>query len=156
MNRLYKSRKEKIVDGVCGGIAEYFDTDPVLVRIIFVLFTFVGGSGVIAYIVGMIIMPAQPHGEEDDKKPAEKAEGKSKAKLVKTSEKPVRKPSPGSGSLFIGIILIILGGIFLFENFPFIQFHPFYWLKRHFWEYFLPGILIVTGIVLLVKSSEKK
>jgi phage shock protein C len=48
MKRLYKSRKEKIVDGVCGGIAEYFDTDPVLVRIIFVLFTFVGGSGIIA------------------------------------------------------------------------------------------------------------
>jgi phage shock protein C len=156
MKRLYKSRKEKIVDGVCGGIAEYFGTDPVLVRIIFVLFTFMGGSGIIAYIVGMIIMPTNPPGEEDDKKPAGKAEEKSKAKLAKTSEKPVKKESPGSGSLFIGIILIILGGIFLFDNFPFFHFHPFYWLKRHFWEYFLPGILILTGIVLLVKSGEKK
>jgi hypothetical protein len=104
----------------------------------------------------MIIMPTRPIGEEDDKKTAGKAEEKSKAKLVKTSDQPVKKAAPGSGSLFIGIILIILGGIFLIENFPFFQFHPFYWFKRHFWEYFLPGILIVTGIVLLVKSSEKK
>lgn len=156
MKRLYKSRKDKIVDGVCGGIAEYFDTDPVLVRIIFVLFTFVGGSGIIAYIVGMIIMPAQPVGEEASEKPSKKEEAKPKVKPVKTSEQPAKTATMSSGSLVIGIILIIIGGIFLIENFPFFDFHPFYWLRRHFWEYFIPGILIVTGLVLLVKSGEKK
>ena len=53
MKRLYKSRRNKVIDGVCGGVAEYFDVDPVLIRIIFVLFFFFGGSGLLAYIVGI-------------------------------------------------------------------------------------------------------
>ena len=154
MKRLYKSRKDKIVDGVCGGIAEYFDTDPVLVRIIFVLFTFVGGSGIIAYIVGMIIMPAKPAGVGEVEKVAKKV--KEAAKSVTKSEQPARAVSPSSGSLFIGIILIIIGGIFLMDNLPFLHIHPFYWLRRHFWEYFIPGILIVTGVMLLIKSGNNK
>ena len=60
MKKLYKSRKNKVVDGVCGGIAEYLDVDPVLIRLIAVLFFFTGGATLIAYIVGMIIMPNQP------------------------------------------------------------------------------------------------
>lgn len=154
MKRLYKSRKDKIVDGVCGGIADYFDTDPVLVRIIFVLFTFVGGSGIIAYIVGMIIMPPKPAGEGEVEKVAKKV--KDAAKSVKSSVQSARTVSSSSGSLFIGIILIIIGGIFLMDNFPFFNIHPFYWLRRHFWEYFIPGILIVTGAMLLIKSSNNK
>jgi phage shock protein C len=154
MKRLYKSRKDKIFDGVCGGTAEFFNTDPVLVRIIFVLFTLIGGSGIIAYIVGMIIMPVKPieegETEKDDKKE------KSDAKAVKASGEPARTVSPSSGSLFIGIILILIGGIFLMDNFPFINIHPFFWLRRHFWEYFIPGILIVTGIIMLVKSGDNK
>ncbi len=156
MKRLYKSRKEKVIDGVCGGVAEYFDTDPVLVRILFVLFTFVGGSGVIAYIVGMIIMPTRPAGVEEDEKIEKKKAEKTTAKPEKIIEQPVKTSSPGSGALFIGVLLIVLGGIFLIDNFPVLEFHPFYWLRRHFWEYFIPGILIISGLILLVKSKEKK
>lgn len=156
MKRLYKSRKEKVIDGVCGGVAEYFDTDPVLVRILFVLFTFVGGSGIIAYIVGMIIMPTRPAGAEEDEKAEKKTAAKAQAKPEKIVEQPVKTSTSGSGALVIGIILIALGGIFLIDNFPILEFHPFYWLRRHFWEYFIPGILIITGLILLVKSKEKK
>ena len=60
MKRLYKSRKNCVIDGVCGGIGEYFDVDPVVVRIVAVFFLFVGGSALIAYIVGMIIIPKAP------------------------------------------------------------------------------------------------
>lgn len=55
--RLTKSVKEKKICGVCGGIAEYFGIDPTLVRLAWVLFCALGGSGVLAYIVAAVIMP---------------------------------------------------------------------------------------------------
>lgn len=55
--RLYKSSTDKKVCGVCGGIANYFDVDPTVIRLIWVIFTLVGGSGLIAYIIATIIMP---------------------------------------------------------------------------------------------------
>ncbi len=58
--RLYKSNENKIIGGVCGGIAEYFGIDPTLVRLIWVLFCAMGGSGFLAYIIAAIIIPAGP------------------------------------------------------------------------------------------------
>ena len=58
--RLYKSRVEKKISGVCGGIAEYFDIDATLVRLAWVVFTLLGGSGIIAYIIAAIVMPETP------------------------------------------------------------------------------------------------
>lgn len=55
--RLYKSSTDKKVCGVCGGIANYFDVDPTVIRLIWVIFTLEGGSGLIAYIIAAIIMP---------------------------------------------------------------------------------------------------
>ena len=55
--KLYKSNKNKMLDGVCGGIAEYFNIDPTLVRLGWVVFCALGGSGVLAYIVAALIIP---------------------------------------------------------------------------------------------------
>lgn len=62
--RLYKSNENKMIDGVCGGIAEFFDIDPTLVRLGWVLFCALGGSGIIAYIISAIIIPRNPYIEE--------------------------------------------------------------------------------------------
>lgn len=58
--RLYKSNSDKKVCGVCGGIANYFDVDPTIVRLAWVIFTFAGGSGLLAYIIAAIVMPEDP------------------------------------------------------------------------------------------------
>ena len=58
--RLYKSNENKMVDGIFGGIAEYFGIDPTLVRLAWVLFCAMGGSGFVAYIVAAIIIPRAP------------------------------------------------------------------------------------------------
>lgn len=58
--RLYKSNNERMLDGVCGGIAEYFEFDPTLVRLGLVMFCLLGGSGIIAYIIAAIIIPRNP------------------------------------------------------------------------------------------------
>ncbi len=59
--KLYKSR-DKMVDGVCAGIAEYFGLDPTLVRLAWVAFTFLGCSGIVAYLVCAIVIPQAPEG----------------------------------------------------------------------------------------------
>ena len=55
--RLYKIEEGKKLDGVCGGIAEYFDIDPTLVRLAWILFSAGVGSGILAYIIAAIVMP---------------------------------------------------------------------------------------------------
>ena len=55
--RLYKIEQGKKLDGVCGGIAEYFDIDATIVRLLWILFTACAGSGIIAYIIAAIVMP---------------------------------------------------------------------------------------------------
>ena len=57
MKRLYKSENNKMIAGVCGGIAEYFDIDPTLVRLGFVVFSLAGGSGVLAYLIAAVVIP---------------------------------------------------------------------------------------------------
>jgi phage shock protein C len=58
--RLYKSRTDSKICGVCGGIAEYFDIDSTLVRLGLVIFCCLGGSGVLAYIIAALVMPDEP------------------------------------------------------------------------------------------------
>lgn len=55
--RLYKSRTNKMICGVCGGIAEYFNIDPTIVRLAFVAFSFLVGSAILLYLVCAIVMP---------------------------------------------------------------------------------------------------
>ena len=57
IRRLYRSKNDKVLAGVCGGVAEYFAVDPVIVRVLWVLAIFLGGLGIIAYIIAWIIVP---------------------------------------------------------------------------------------------------
>lgn len=61
--RLYRSRDERMISGVCGGIGKYFNVDPTLIRLLFVIFAFAGGPGLVAYIVLAIIVPQEPVGD---------------------------------------------------------------------------------------------
>ncbi len=58
--RLYRSRDERIIWGVCGGIARYFDVDPTIIRLIAVLTLFFAFTGILIYIILAIIMPLEP------------------------------------------------------------------------------------------------
>ncbi len=57
--RLYRSRSNRVIWGGCGGLADYFSMDPVLVRIIFVLLIFANGLGILAYIVMALLVPLE-------------------------------------------------------------------------------------------------
>jgi phage shock protein PspC (stress-responsive transcriptional regulator) len=58
--KLYKSRTDVKIDGVCAGIAKYFGIDATLVRLIWIIVTICGGAGILLYIIGMLIMPREP------------------------------------------------------------------------------------------------
>jgi len=137
--RLYRSNKDRKLGGVCGGIADYFDIDPVFVRILFVVAAFWGGSGVLAYIICWIVIPEQPYAVP---KPAA-TEGT--APVDPSSPPPPTEPPDHKGSMAVGIILIVIGGLFLADNFL-----PHF----HFIE-FWPIILIALGAGLLMKSSNR-
>ncbi len=57
--KLYRSETNKMLCGVCAGVAEYFNIDPTLVRLGWIVLTFIGFSGIIAYIIAAIIIPTQ-------------------------------------------------------------------------------------------------
>ena len=60
--KLYRDLKNKKIAGVCSGLAEYFDIDVTLVRVIWVLLTLLGGAGVLSYLAAIIIIPKKPNG----------------------------------------------------------------------------------------------
>lgn len=62
MNRLYRSKKNRIIAGVCGGIGEYFKVDPTLIRLLWLLISILsaGAGGVVAYIIAWVIIPEEP------------------------------------------------------------------------------------------------
>lgn len=75
MKQLKRSRKNRIIAGVCGGFAEYFNVDPTLVRLIWVLITLAWGAGLLLYIIAWLIIPEEEGKTESEEKPLQNAEG---------------------------------------------------------------------------------
>jgi phage shock protein PspC (stress-responsive transcriptional regulator) len=145
--RLYKSRKEKMIAGVAGGIAEYFDVDPVLVRIGFVVLGFLHGVGVLAYIILWIVMPTAkfdpvPVGASD-------TSGTFDTSVLDSDTAPAANPlstKRSNNAAFIGGSLLIgLGVLFLLDNlFPVFDFGELW-----------PLLLIILGGGLLWNSIKR-
>ncbi len=60
MKRLYRSRSEEMIAGVCGGLADYLNVDPTVIRLVFLLLLFAGGGGLFIYLILWVIMPLEP------------------------------------------------------------------------------------------------
>lgn len=147
--RLCRSEKERLLGGVCGGLAEYFKVDPVLVRVVFVLVTFLLGVllGVVAYIVLWIITPsassANPSAKEAVKQNIEE--------LKQTATEAVNKgkeTARGSLAYFMGVVLIALGVILFLAEFGF----SWWWGFARAW----PVVFIILGILLLVYTAGRE
>ena len=153
-NKLYRSKKDCVIGGVCGGIAEYFDIDTTLVRLLAVLIFFFGGSGIVAYIIGWIIIPQNPNGNTEDNS---ENKGEIKGKIKKGADKANKKVeenlpeerskgnSERNRNIILGIILIIVGLVFMGTTlFP--------WITWIAWGTFWPVIIIVVGLVIMIRA----
>lgn len=143
---LYRSRKDSIIGGVAGGIAESLNIDPIIIRIIFIVFCILWGSGFLIYAVLWIALPI-----EDDVKinysTMEDESKKNKDKMVdhEISKDPVYK-SKNDGNLIAGLILIALGIIFLIIRFvPRIDFGDLW-----------PIILLAAGVAMIWRGFKRK
>lgn len=132
--KLYRSKKDSIIAGVCGGIAEYFQLDSTLVRLLAILVVFLGGAGVIAYIVAWIIIPQNP---EQETEPVELNDAPSEDSQVDKDSK---------RHIWGGFVLIALGLFFLARSF----------FPRLMVVSLWPIILIAVGIFLIVQSLPRK
>ena len=134
-NRLYRSRDDRIIAGVCGGLGEYFDIDPTLIRIGWLLLFFADGIGILAYILCAIVIPNNPNQMKVYKK-----ETAFERKVEDSVEKIKNK-----NDRIIGFILVLLGIIFLTQNFV-------WWFR---FDKLWPVIIIVIGLVLLSKNIRR-
>jgi phage shock protein PspC (stress-responsive transcriptional regulator) len=153
--KLYRSTADKMLGGVAGGLAEYFGIDSTLVRVLFIVVVFLGGGGIIAYIILWIVVPQKPY--ELPKSPFAQSSPDSGSGSGFSSE----QSSPdnfaisnggaagttiqnGSKQIWVAIVLMVIGGLLLLDNiFPRFDFD-------HYW----PVILIGIGIGLLLKAKN--
>lgn len=64
VKRLYRSRKDQMLAGVCAGLGDYLNIDPTIVRLLFVALALAGGPGIIAYLILMVVTPEEPQADE--------------------------------------------------------------------------------------------
>ena len=130
--KLYRSRESRVIGGVCGGIGEYFEIDPVIVRLVFLILFFVFGVGLITYIIAWIIIPDKPLDQaEVEYEIDEEAIKKQKEQRMKV----------------LGYILFGLGIFFILE----LWFHIDFNLGAEFWSI---GLILI-GLVLIFKHQSK-
>lgn len=152
---LYRSGQNKMLGGVCGGLAEYFNIDPTLVRLIAVVAMFAGGVGFLAYLVGWIIIPVDPayRAVYPGQKPAEgnfTEELRTNVDDIRTDIHEAahnfrREVHHGQGGKLAGIVLIGLGIMFFLD-----RWFPIWFSMDKMW----PIILILIGLVVLIRRER--
>ena len=152
--RLYKSPTERVIAGVAGGVAQYLDADPAIVRVIWALLALLtGGVFFVLYIVMWIVVPEGPEAPigavEGAPEAVDPATGQPVAAAPGTwSAQPVprHRRSSGAGSWVVGLILIGLGAYFLVRDyFPEIQIDRLW-----------PIGLVALGVLLLLVAMRRR
>ena len=130
--RLYRSRTDRMLFGVAGGMARYLDVDPSLVRIVWALLVVAGGAGLLLYIIAAIVIPEEPvgfvppSGPPSPPPPPGSSSGDASAGpgAPATDGGPawsyragVERRERGGGAVLLGLVLVVLGGWFLLQRF---------------------------------------
>ena len=152
--KLYRSTTDKMLGGVAGGLAEYFDIDSTLIRVLFIITVFLGGGGIIAYIILWVIVPERAFvvtggpAPTDSADPADAQDKQGSESGTSnnyfTAYQKAFDDQKKNRAMWGGIILILLGGIFLLDNF----------IPRFDFGDFWPLILIGVGAGILVHAKN--
>jgi phage shock protein C len=147
--RLYRCRADRKLAGVAGGMAEYLDLDPTLVRVLWILSIFFGGFSILLYIILAFVMPPEPYAVPSSSGGVAPDPGP-----VTPAPWPAHWHDPrpearrgGRAGLYVGVVLIVLGGIALADALV-----PG-WASV---AWFGPAILVALGAALLVGSIRRE
>ena len=156
--KLYRSADDRIIAGVCGGIAQYFNIDPVLVRIVFIAFALIHGLGIVLYLAFLFLVPKEGEAEmlekviafskhlKKDAKPAEEPPaGETPAKDIEEPAKPTFAFIRDKKRL-IGLAIVVVGGFALLNS----LFH----LSWFEWDVFWAVAVIIVGFYLIVRKNN--
>lgn len=144
-SRLYRSQSDQMIGGVCGGLGNYLNVDPILFRVLFVLALILGGSGLLVYIVLWIAIPEEQLEMNHNLNEETMSDTNKQTESGYNQGDNPQKQQKNDGNLWGGLILITLGGIFLIDRFvPRIDFGDLW-----------PLILIVVGVILISKSYQQ-
>lgn len=149
MKRLYRSRSDRMLGGVCSGIGAYFSIDPTIVRLVFALLALANGLGVLLYVLLWLIMPleGQEHQSARDALHTGAGELAERARAMGEELRSAMQGSQTQTSALIGMALIIVGAIFLLQNLDI----P--WLRWVRFETLWPLLLIALGVALLRRQN---
>lgn len=146
--KLYRSNRDKVISGVCGGIAEYFAIDSTLIRLLWVLITLAGGAGIIGYIICLIVIPERPsfNSNHDDEYVVEaKSHSYTDDETYDyTHYEEYKEKNSDRNKLLAGIILIGLGGFFFLKRYV-------YWLD---FDLLWPLLLIAAGVYIIYNQRS--
>lgn len=137
--KLYRSETNKVLGGVCGGLGEYFNIDPTIVRIIFILMAVFGGSGILIYIILWLVIPS-----ESSKANLSTEQINSNIKDIKDSAEKFAQTT--NNRSWWAFLIVMLGIVFLLNNYGYYNFSE---LGR-LW----PIILIIFGLNLLLRKKS--
>lgn len=150
--QFYRSNLDRMVGGVCGGIARYLNLDSTLVRLFFVLLTLADGIGAVIYFVLWIIMPDEVQvsgGSADDFVHTNAQEISERAQeIAQDIRRAATTPHPQT-NLIIGAALIILGGFWLADNLNIAWLH---WLSLDM----IWGVLLIAGGIVMLTRRPKE
>lgn len=150
--RLQRNEQDKMIAGVCSGLADYFDVDVTWIRIAFVVAVMIGASGLLAYIVLWIAVPPKPYMPDYGQFNADYkvyAEANPNNPVSAGSVPKPKKVNNGNGRLIAGTFFVFFGTFFLLNEFDLIP----YWVDFHkLW----PVILIIIGGFTLIGATKKK
>jgi phage shock protein C len=135
---LFRSRTDKVIGGVAGGIARSLNADPAVVRLIFALLVIFGGGGLLLYLILWIALPEEPIPFFPE--PQATAEGDQQEPSAVTP--PVVPTTRNNGALIGGLIMIGIGLVFLADRLiPRIHFGDFW-----------PVVIVIAGVALIISS----
>ena len=149
-NKLYRSQTDRMLGGVCGGLAKYLNVDLTIVRLFFVVLTLLGGFGPLIYFIMWIVVPLEGYTYTDTH--PERFDGediKERAGMVRDDFISAVKQPNQNTARFIGIALVLAGGFFLVRqlDLPWLN-----WLDSGvIWA----SLILLAGIALLMKATRK-
>ncbi len=146
--RLYRSERDRVIAGVCGGLGEYFDVDPVLIRLIFIVIFLFGGSGIVAYIIMWVLIPTESSIKENlsSEEYIRKNSDELKDKAETFAKDISHSVDHENGRIIIGVFIALIGVCFLSTNFGFFPLFDIWKL----W----PLVLVVIGFILIFKFKR--